>query len=125
MHPQEICKEYMESLKCEKAECRDRHPKMCKYLKYRGGCKRGIECDFLHVTPVSDDGINTNHLKNEYNCSGCKSAFPDSRYVKKHVIEHTELFFCLNCDEWIKNKAMVLDQGWRLLDDNGFLRRDV
>ena len=72
LHPQEICKEYMESLKCEKAECRDRHPKMCKYLKYRGGCKRGIECDFLHVTPVSDDGINTNHLKDEYNCSGCK-----------------------------------------------------
>ena len=30
-----------------------------------------------------------------------------------------EKFFCLNCDDWIKYKTKVLDQGWTLFDEEG------
>ena len=35
---------------------RDRHPKVCKFwMKSKSGCKRGEECDFLHVTLASGE----------------------------------------------------------------------
>ena len=37
-HPKEICKIYLETQKCEKRECPDRHPKICKWIKRSGGC---------------------------------------------------------------------------------------
>ena len=46
-HPKDICKEYLDTMKCETNGCGDRHPKMCKWLKCKAGCKRGKDCDFL------------------------------------------------------------------------------
>ena len=63
--------------------------------------------------------------ENKYQCIGCKSIFPDDRYVKKHMLNNMETFFCLNCDDFIKDKAMVLQEGWTILDSNGLLRRDI
>ena len=43
----------------------------------------------------------------------------------KHIIKSKEMFFCLNCDDWIGNKEEVLKSDWTLFDSNGDLRRDV
>ena len=112
-------------MKCETKQCADRHPKVCKWLESASGCKRGEDCDFLHVTLVRDEGIDSERKIADHHCISCKSIFPDSSYVKRHVIGHKETFFCLNCDDWVKKKTMVYNPGWTLVDNNGFLRRGI
>ena len=72
----------------------------------------------IHVALAHDEG-------NRFNCIGCKSRFPEERFVKRHLIQNTETFFCLDCDDWIKDKTRVFDEDWTLLDNNGFLRMDL
>ena len=75
-HPKEICKEYLNDKKCDKKDCVDRHPKVCKYwLKSNAGCKRGISCDFLHVTLACNDGkvnsIEKVETHRTFDCENC------------------------------------------------------
>ena len=54
----------------------DRHPKVCKYwLKSNAGCKRGISCDFLHVTLACNDGkvnsIEKVETHRTFDCENC------------------------------------------------------
>ena len=102
-HPKNICKEYVNNKKCERKQCLDRHPKVCKfYLKSKGGCKRKSLCDFLHVTLAQHDEKITNREitgEIEFNCVGCKSSW--------------------------KDKLQVLDANWSMFDDKGDLRYDV
>ena len=51
--------------------------------------------------------------------------FESENYVIKHIIQNKEVFFCLNCDDWVQNKELVLKGDWTLFDENGDLRRDV
>ena len=75
--------------------------------------------------------IRYNNLKNtgaaimEYKCSGCKSSWTEKCYVKEHMIQNMQTFFCLNCDDYIKDKTQVFNKGWTLVDEHGFLRRDL
>jgi hypothetical protein len=46
------------------------------------------------------------------------------RYVD-HTIRNMNIFFCLNCHDWIRDKEAVLDQGWTFLDEAEFLRNNV
>ena len=128
-HPKDVCKEYLEDFKCGVKDCPDRHPAVCKWLKSKYGCKRAEECDYLHVTLASDEVERWEHrnMPNmiEYECISCKSSFSDERCVKMHVIKNTKTFFCLNCEDWVKQKHNVYSEGWTLLDQDGFLRRDV
>ena len=64
-------------------------------------------------------------LIGEYNCVGCKSIFTDEKYVVKHIIQNMETYFCLNCDDWVKDKERVFEHGWTLLDQYGYLRIDI
>ena len=57
---------------------------------------------------------------NEYQCARCKR-----NHVKRHLVKNMEVFFCLNCDDWIKEKDVVFTEGWTLFDESGFLRHDV
>ena len=36
-----------------------------------------------------------------------------------------EVYFCLNCDDWVKEKGRVFDQGWSLFDLDGNLNNFV
>ena len=54
LHPSENCGKYMEGDKCDQKACNARHPKVCKWLQGRSGCRRQ-NCDYLHVTLVRDD----------------------------------------------------------------------
>ena len=45
--------------------------------------------------------------------------------VVEHNIKNTNVFFCLNCNDWGKVKTAVFDQGWSLFNEDGFLRHDI
>ena len=117
-HPDKVCESVKGDYKCENRECEMRHPKMCKWLNSRNGCRRNTDCDYLHVTLAEADV----KLREDtvYQCKGCESSWVNSLHVKEHKI-----FFCLNCDEWIRDKSLVLQEGWTLYDKDGNLRQDV
>ena len=46
-------------------------------------------------------------------------------YEVDHVIKNMNIFFSLNCNDWIRDKEAVLDQCWALLDEAGFLRNNA
>ena len=100
---------------------------MCRYWKkINSGCKRKNDCDFLHDTLARDDGNSAQQdQEQEYTCVGCKSCFADMRCIVQHVVSNQKVNFCLNCDDWVKDKTKVLDSNWTLLDSRGNLRRDV
>ena len=104
----------------ETEHCRARHPKGCRWTKTQQGCKRD-NCNYLHVTLASADDENIS----SYHCISCNNEWKDRSCVVKHTIKNTEVFFCLNCDDWVQCKNNVFDEGWSLLDTNGCLRRDV
>jgi hypothetical protein len=121
-HPAEVCKNYVED-KCEDSRCPNRHPKACKWFTGTTGCRRKESCDFSHDTHVCGDAIENEHKI--YKCAGCKHTWNERRFVKSHIISSMELHFCLNCDDWIKQKEKVLDQGWSLFDHDGNLNHFV
>ena len=125
IHPKDICKEYIQNQKCEDKECLDRHPRECKWERSIGGCNRNEVCDYLHVRNVSVAVNEASSEVWEYKCAGCDSNWNDKKYVVEHVIRNMRIFFCLNCNDWIKHKEAVLDQGWTLLDEAGFLRNNI
>ena len=81
-------------------------------------------CEYLHVTLASDDDQQDKALK-KFPCAGCKNSYGDVESVVRHVENHTAFYLCLNCDDWIKRKDMVIYQGWTLFNQNGELRTDV
>ena len=122
-HPIETCKNYLEEGKCDRKQCTERHPKICKWWQGKRGCKRD-DCDYLHDTLACDDGqLKTAHK--EFPCAGCKSVFQDSSCVVHHKVNDVGFNLCLNCEGWIKHKEMVLMSGWTIFDQNGYLRTDV
>ena len=65
------------------------------------------------------------HKKASYKCEGCDGKYPTENYVVKHEIKNMQVWFCLNCDEWIQDKTQVLNKGWSFFYQKGDLRRDV
>ena len=128
-HSENICKTYLEYQKCDDKSCSDRHPKVCKYwLKSRAGCLRKTSCDYIHVT-LGQNEEQVKALDNEeaveFKCVGCGNCWNDRRCVVKHEIKNHVVYFCLNCDDWVKVKSKVLDENWTLFDEKGNLRHDV
>ena len=64
-HPKHICKEYMASQKCEKVDCYDRHPKVCKWADGKT-CQRHDKCKYMHVTVADKEKsltiLNVHHV---------------------------------------------------------------
>ena len=99
----------------------------CSYAweEGEGGCRRGIECLYLHLT-TGIESENEKSLENkEYPCEGCKYTWKDKNCMKEHIIKNRRIFFCLNCDDWIKDKNAVFNYRWTMFDDAGILRTDV
>ena len=118
LHSNNICAKYLETQKCDFKNCEDRHPKHCKWFNSNVGCRRSMECQYLHVKVAQRE-------LESYKCVGCKEVWTDQTCVVKHVMNHENMYFCLNCDEWIKIKTNVLNEGWSLLDEAGNLRCDI
>ena len=117
-----MCEEYQKTLKCENSECADRHPKVCKWMENDVGCKRS-ECDYLHVPFVNDK--HEEESSGKFKCISCKHIWNDKSCVVEHLLGNHLTFFCLNCDDWVRQKTRVLEEGWSLLDEAGNLRYDV
>ena len=128
-HSKNICKDYLENGKCENKSCMERHPKVCKFwLKSRAGCKRDAACDFLHVTLAQQDKKRKDTelmSEMEFNCIGCQSSWQERRFIIQYNINNQIVNFCLNCNDWVKDKSKVLDVNWTMFDDKGNLRYDV
>ena len=119
VHSEQICKDHMRNKECEIKDCPDRHPKMCKWLKSKVGCKRE-GCEYLHVTLANEEGNSA-----EYKCASCKDIWTDGTCVVEYTSQNQLVYFCLNCDEWVQNKENVFDAGWTLLDKDGYLRMGI
>ena len=110
VHPQQICQQHTQDNKCEKRDCQDRHPKTCKWLSTEFGCKRS-DCEYLHVTLVTDEvQVQVENFK----CVSCMDTWMEKDCVVKHTIKNQQVYFCLNCNDWVKNKERVFDQGWTM-----------
>ena len=72
---------------------------------------------------ASDDGPMKSHKS--VSCAGCKNCYNDERCVVHHIVNNSEFFLSLNCEDWIRNKALIVSPGWILFDHNGELRTDV
>ena len=118
-----------EDQNCKIRDCSFRHPRICKLLKSKNGCQRESDCDYLHDTLACEElnQIDDGDVKDidEYPCQGCKTRWTNKNHVNAHIIRDMNIFFCLNCDEWIQNKSEVLKKGWTLFDKDGFWKRDV
>ena len=115
-HPQNIYKVYLESGKCVSKECSDRDPKTCKFWsRSKTGCARNLDCDFLHATLVHDDRkarMESKVDEEEFKCASCKDCWKDKRFVAEHSMNNHVMYFCLDCNDWVKNKSAVLDPNW-------------
>ena len=60
-----------------------------------------------------------------FKCVGCKCDWSNKSCVVKHVIGDHIVYFCLNCEDWVKDKSKVLDRNWTMFDERGNLRYDV
>ena len=110
VHPKQICQQHTKDNKCEKRYCQDRHPKTCKWLSTEFGCKRS-DCEYLHVTLVTDEvQVQVENFK----CVSCMYTWMEKDCVVKHTIKNQQVYFCLNCNDWVKNKERVFDQGWTM-----------
>ena len=118
IHQKEVCKTYVGG-KCEDISCLKRHPRACKYFQGQTGCRRKEACEFSHDELVC--GVATQEKANHFKCAGCKHDWQESQFVVKHDIKNMEIFFCLNCEDWIKDKSKVIDPEWSLFDQDGNL----
>ena len=73
------------------------------------------------VTLVRSEKEEEIHFK----CFSCKNMWSNKEFVVKHNILNHEIYSCLNCDDWVKDKSRVMDANWSLNDQNGDLRSDV
>lgn len=119
-HSKHICKSHTLNQKCDNKDCEYRHPAVCKWFNSRGWCKRNSECEYLHTK-----GFSEGELNQSYECISCKGTWTDKTCVKEHLVQNMTKFFCLNCDDWVKIKGNVLQPGWTLLDEAGYLRTDI
>ena len=76
-------------------------------------------------TLVGGDGKIAANEGNTFKCVSCKSEWNEKHFVMKHWIQNTEVYFCLNCEDWVQEKEKVLDRGWSLFDQDGYLDQNV
>ena len=124
LHPKRICIQYLEG-KCKGHGCPDRHPKACKWVKEELGCRRNEESNFSHDPRICSEIVKKESENNHFQCVSCKHEWRESQHVVKHMVENTEVYFCLNYNDWVKKKNRVLDQGWSLFDLYGNLSHFV
>ena len=124
-----LCSQYLQTGKCGRNECDQRHPKSCKWDKSNSTCRRGLDCMYLHGNVVVNQAHNyfeqNGNACQQFKCVGCKNTWEERNHVKSHTIQNMEVFFCLNCDDWVQEKAAVFDKVWTMFDEAGALRYDI
>ena len=102
-HPEGICEDYEKHQKCERKECWERHPRRCKWEQSDGGCKRNLECVYLHASQTNKEVENMTNLNftgaNGYKCVSCKCVWQNKNCLVVHTVKSTSVLFCLNCSD--------------------------
>ena len=82
-HPKSICNLYLQTGTCWRQNCRQRHPRVCRY---DSRCFRGKSCRYLHLTNLCD---HCNEFSQKiYYCEFCTKNFCDHCTVEKAHIEN-------------------------------------
>ena len=80
---------------------------------------RKDDCDYCqNIKPARKD-------VERFNCVSCKHTWSEEKFVVKHIVKNMDVYFCLNCEDWVQNKSNVLDYGWSLFDQDGNLNYNV
>ena len=79
--------------------------------------------DYWHVTLEHGD-VQKSYLQVYCDCHGCKNVYNERAHVAEHQVEQTNLFLCRTVIVRYKREAF-LNPGWSLLDQNGYLRKDI
>ena len=58
-HPNEDCKNFLETGKCKERECRQRHRRKCRYYTTEEGCFRKENCQYLHDIITEENNYNS------------------------------------------------------------------
>ena len=101
--------------------------KSCKWFAREMGCRRKEEYNFSQDTLTFDYQRIKAHKKEtkKFKFVSCPSEWKGNNIVVQFKINDKELYFCLNCKDWVKHKDEVLDQGWSLFDQDGNLNQFV
>ena len=65
---------------------------------------------------MDDENTSKGQAEEKFKCVGCKSVWTDKDCVVAHWINQKKTYFCLNCDDWLKNKTKVLEPDLSLFD---------
>ena len=96
----------MAGIHCEERTCSKRHCKICKFWDSRYGCFRKSKCQYLHDDPKSNK--NTMRKYSNEKCDSCKFDHYGKDQVNIHMIKNHRFKLCLQCDDTIKNKEILL-----------------
>ena len=95
----------------------------------RQGEGQGVQDQAADDFANEGNSVNLREVKRqnpqEFTCISCKCVWMDRNCVVEHFVQNMKLYFCLNCDDWVRNKTEVLQPGWTLHDEAGNLRMDV
>ena len=105
-HNDEDCEKHMAEAYCEDKPCTKRHRQICKFWESRYGCFRKSHCQYLHEHPKSNK-INMRKYSSE-KCYSCKFDHYDKDQVTIHKVKNHQFKLCLQCDDTIKDKEVLL-----------------
>ena len=89
--------------------------KFGKWLESKSGCRRE-GCEYFNGTTAN---------REEYKCASCKDVWTDEACEVEYKMQNQNLYFCLHCEVWVKNKKKVFDLGRTLMDELDFLKDDI
>ena len=93
IHPRDICRGHLKTHNCQKTECKDRHPKKCKWEETKSGCRRSDNCNYLHDTMAKETNASVTVARDsEYKCVSCNYTCKDKSCVVEHNINNTNVF---------------------------------
>ena len=112
VHPLTICQKFLQKEvkeQCNQRQCKDRHPKNCKYWSREEGCRRGEYCQYLHqqnklpqTSHQTATEYSTNHVENNMeSITTCRNEFENEDSLRVHTeTTHVEnaILDCNECD---------------------------
>ena len=114
--PSVTCKDYLQEGLCRKNNCRERHPKSCKYwTKTPGGCPRLGKCLYLHedtekyAANVNGDELLTSENNEQvYDCDDCESNLHNKSDPRAHgETSQSQSHNCQECEHKSENTRLL------------------
>ena len=112
-HPEEDCPEYLQGEKCTKRHCNKRHRKVCRYwLKKNQGCRRGVNCQYLHQKvkePYQTEKVNSKEIDN---------TTKSFKYINREYEKETHIDTEVPFEEIIKQAVVKILREMKYKEEN-------